>query len=334
MRRLAVALVVVIAAVGGAWLLLGGGGGGGVSATPEPSIPPVSPSTEVVADGRVVPVRIAELGAAVPGTIAEVLVVEGDAVVAGDPLVRLDPTSARAEVDAATAGVAAADANVARAAAGVDEAAAAVDAAEAAEDQAVAGVERAQAARDALPASASSAAERAAEAEIDAARAALDGARASLRGARAGAAAAAAAEAAARAEADRARAGLAAAQAGLDELTIAAPFAGTVASLDARPGERAAPGIVLVRVADTAEWRIETTDLDETTVARVAVGAPVTTTFDGLPGVTVEGTVTSVALFGSTAQGDIVYRAIVTPSTVPEGLRWNMTATVTVAAGE
>ncbi|MCU0478736.1 MAG: efflux RND transporter periplasmic adaptor subunit, partial [Chloroflexi bacterium] len=113
-----------------------------------------------------------------------------------------------------------------------------------------------------------------------------------------------------------------------------APFAGTVASLDARIGERAGPGVPLARVADVSGWRIETTDLDETTVARIAVGATARITFDGLPGTTVDGTVTSVALFGASAQGDIVYRAIVTPTTAPEGLRWNMTATVTVEAGE
>ena len=333
MRRLVLALVVVIAAILGGWLLLRGGGGGGASATPSQSIPPVPPSTEIVADGRVVPLRFAELGAAVPGTIAEVLVAEGAEVATGAPLIRLDPAAAQAEVDAATAAVAAADAGVARAAAGVPEAAAAVDAAAAAEDQAIAGVSRARASRDALPSSASTAQERAADAEIDASRAALAGARANLRGARASAAAAAAAETAARAEADRAKAGQAAAQAGLDQLTIAAPFAGTVASLDAREGERAAPGVVLVRVAGTTGWRIETTDLDETTVARVAVGAPVTITFDGLPDVRVDGTVESVALFGASAQGDIVYRAIVKPATTPEGLRWNMTATVTVATG-
>ncbi len=333
MRRLALLLVVVIAAVAGGWLLLGRPGGG-ATATPGPSIAPVPPSTEVVADGRVVPEPYAELGAAVPGTIAEVLVAEGGAVAAGAPLVRLDPAAAQADVDAAKAAVAAADAGVAGAAAGVTQAAAAVDAAEAAVAQAVAGVEGARAARDALPSSASSDQERAADAEIDAARAALAGTQASLRGARAGAAAAAAAETTARADADRATAGLAAAQAGLDQLTIAAPFAGIVASLDARVGERAAPGVVLIRVAGTTGWHIETTDLDETTVARVAVGAPVTITFDGLPDARVDGTVTSVALFGASVQGDIVYRAIVKPATVPDGLRWNMTATVTVKTDE
>ncbi len=332
MRRLAVVAVVAIVAIAGAWFLLGGRGGGGASATAQPSIPPVAPSTEIVADGRVVPVRHAELGVAVPGTIVEVPVAEGDTVAAGDPLVRLDPTAAQAEVDGATAAVTAAEANAAQAAAGVTQAKAVVDAADAGVDQSAAGVDRARAARDALPSSASSAQERAADADVDAARAALVGARANLRSARAAATGATKAAAAATAEAARAKAGLAAAQEALADLTITAPFAGTVASLEARVGERAAPGVPLVRLADASGWRVETTDLDETTVARVAVGAPVTITFDGLPGVTVDGTVTSVALFGSTSQGDIVYRAVVTPATTPEGLRWNMTATVTVTA--
>jgi multidrug resistance efflux pump len=99
-------------------------------------------------------------------------------------------------------------------------------------------------------------------------------------------------------------------------------------------GERAAPGIVLVRVADTTGWRIETVDLDETTVARLAVGAAVTITFDGLPGIRVDGSVASIALFGASVQGDVVYRAVVRPAAVPEGLRWNMTATMTVQTGE
>ena len=74
------------------------------AATPDPSIAPVPPSTEVVADGRVVPARYAELGAAVPGTIVEVLVAEGDAVAAGAALIRLDGAAAQAEVDAADRG--------------------------------------------------------------------------------------------------------------------------------------------------------------------------------------------------------------------------------------
>jgi len=334
MRRLALVAVVLVAAVGGAWLLLGNAPGGGPGATPNPSLPPVPPSTELVADGRVVPVRSAELGVGVPGEIAEVPVAEGDTVTAGQPLVILDDTAAAAEVEAAQAAVAAAEAGVTQAEAARAQAVAQREAAIAAVDQARAGVDRARAARDGLPSGASTAQEEAADADVAAATAALEAARANLRAATAARDAATAGVAAAQAELDRASAGLAAAEEALAGLTVTAPFAGIVASLDARVGERATPGIVLVRVADTSGWRIETTDLDETIVARVAPGAPVTMTFDGLPGVTVEGTVTSVALYGATVQGDVVYRAVVEPASVPEGLRWNMTATVTVAAGE
>jgi HlyD family secretion protein len=230
--------------------------------------------------------------------------------------------------------VAAAEAGVARAEAAQAQAVAQREAADAAVDQARAAVTRADATRDGLPSGTSSNQRRAANADVTAAQAALDGARANLRAATAAGNAATAGVTAAQAELDRAKAGLAAAEEGLAQLTVTAPFAGTVASLDARVGERAAPGIAIVRVADTSGWRIETTDLDETTVARVAVGAPVTITFDGLPDAAVDGTVRSIALYGANAQGDIVYRAVVEPASIPDGLRWNMTATVTVDAAE
>lgn len=336
MRRLAIIAVVVIAAVAGGWLLLGGGSAlvGSSGSTPEPSIGPVPTSGEIVADGRAVPVRHAELSTQVPGTIAAVLVAEGDTVTAGQPLVRLDAGAADAEVAASTAAVDAAVAGLDRAKAAQAQAVAGRDAATASVDQAKAAVSGARAARDALPSGASSAQKRAANADTDAAVAALDGARANLRAATASRDAAVAGVAGAQAELDRAKAGLAGAQARASELTVGAPFAGTVASLDARAGEQAGPGVVLVRVADTSAWRIETTNLDETVVARIAVGSPVSITFDGLPGVTLDGTVVSVDGFGTSSQGDIVYRAVVEPATVPGGLRWNMTATVTFRAAE
>lgn len=329
MRRLALAVVLVVAAAGGAWLLLGRPTGAG-PASPTSSPGPVPPAAEVVVDGRALPVRRAELSAAAPATIVAVLVEEGAAVAAGAPLVRLDDAAARAELQAASAGLAAAEADAARASALLGQATAAVDAAAAAVDGAAAGLGGARAARDGLPSGAPAAQRRAADAQVDGARAALEAARADLRGARAARDAAGRAQAAAAADAERARAAALAAQAAVDQLTVSAPFGGTVASLDARAGERAAPGVPLVRLADTSGWLVETTDLDETTVARVPVGARVTITFDGLPGVSVEGVVTSVDLWGASSQGDIVYRAVVTPATIPAGLRWNMTAAVTV----
>jgi multidrug resistance efflux pump len=326
-------VVVAVAAGGGLWLLASG-----IVAlpgpTPAPALPPVPPATEVVADGRVVPVQSAELGVIVPGTISEVAVAEGDRVTEGQALIVIDDPAVRAEVDAARATVAVAEASVTRAEATRAQAVAQREAAAASVDQAQAVVAGARAARDALPSGAGAAQRRAADAEVAAALAGLEVARAQFRAAGGARDAAAASVTAATADLARAAAGLAAAEAALARLTVTAPFSGIVASLDARVGERATPGIPIVRLADTSSWLVETTDLDETTVARVAVGGPATITFDGLPGVTVEGTVISVALFGALVHGDIVYRAVVEPATIPEGLRWNMTATVTVAVAE
>ena len=334
MRRLAIVLVVVLAAAGGAWLLLGGGPGGEASATPDPSVPPVPPSTEIVADGRVVPVRCAELTADVPGEIVEVARRRGrrgDGRRAARPA-RRHRGRGRGRRRRGRRGRG--RGRPARAEAVEAQAVAQRDAAAAAVDQARATLARARAARDGLPSGASGAQERAADADVDAARAALTGAQANLRAAHRG---------------PRRRGGGARQR----RLTSPAPAPGSTrprpplprrrwsrrsaarsrrSTLASASGPR--PGSRWSRVADTSGWRIETTDLDETTVARVAVGAPVTITFDGLPGVTVDGTVRSVALFGATSQGDIVYRAVVKPASIPDGLRWNMTATITVDAAE
>ncbi len=330
MRRLAVILVAAAAVIGSILIIVGGIPGGGPGPTPDPTQPPVPPSSEIVVDGRAIPVRSAELGVAVPGVIAEVLVAEGDAVAAGEALVRLDATAAEAQVAAAQGSVTAAEAGLTRARAGEAQAIAQREAAAAQVDQARATVTRARATRDALPSGTSSAQRRAANADVDAALAALEVTRANLRAATGARDAASAAVAAAQADLDRAAAGLRGAEAAESQLTLTAPFAGTVASVDARTGEQAAPGIALVRVADTSGWLVETTDLDETTVGRVVVDAPVSIAFDGLPGETIGGTVRSIAMYGANVQGDVVYRAVIEPATIPAGLRWNMTATVTV----
>jgi multidrug efflux pump subunit AcrA (membrane-fusion protein) len=58
----------------------------GAELTPSPDLPP---SNAVVADGRVIPVQSAELSLETGGVVSEILVKEGDAVRAGQPLVRL-----------------------------------------------------------------------------------------------------------------------------------------------------------------------------------------------------------------------------------------------------
>jgi multidrug resistance efflux pump len=319
MRRWLVALIGLLGVLAVVALLVGGtipfaGSRVGASATP---LPPVPASDRVVAEARAVPARTAELGVSVPGVVARVSVGEGDTVAAGAPLLALDG--------------AAADANVAAARATLDAAAARVDQASAAASQADAEVNRAQAAfdvakagRDQVPSTASSAQKRAADAQVHGAQAGV----ASARAARDGLTAAARA-----AEADRARAAaaLVGAQAAASALQLSAPFAGTVASVDAKPGDVVAAGPPLIRIA-AGGWTFHTTDLGQDAVASIAVGNPATVTVDGFGGSPIAARVTRIASVGVDSQGDILFTVVLEPTgTVPDGIRWNMKASAQIA---
>jgi HlyD family secretion protein len=135
----------------------------------------------------------------------------------------------------------------------------------------------------------------------------------------------------ARAQVSSAEAELNLARLELADTTLEAPFAGTVAALDLRASEYVAPGTVVVRLADTSSWQIETSDLTELSVAKIREGAPVTITFDALPGLELPGKVARIKGYGESKQGDITYTVMVAPDR-PEGqLRWNMTASVKIA---
>lgn len=73
----------------------------------------------VSAEGQILPLRDAALSFQTAGVVAEVLVVEGQSVGEGDPLIRLDATDLEISVKQAEAGLAQAEANVVAAEAGL-----------------------------------------------------------------------------------------------------------------------------------------------------------------------------------------------------------------------
>ena len=332
----AVVLVLVIG-VAVALVVANGGfrGGGSGGASPAPSTPGVVPSDSgVVAEGRALPVQTAELSSAALGRVAQIPVKEGNHVQAGAALLQLDTAAADADVASAQASQTSATAAVAGAESSLQQAGANVDAARASVNQALASRRAAVAARDEVPSGASSAVKRQADAEVDQATAAVAVSRAQLDAARAAADGAQAAVSEAQWGEQRAEAAVAAAEAARDQLSVTAPFAGTVISVDAAVGDLVQPGAVVVRLADLSGWRFETTDLSESNIARVAVGQPVSVSVDGLPGQDIAATVESVGGFGSSSQGDIVFRVLAAPTgAVPDGLRWNMTVTLDIDTG-
>lgn len=120
----------------------------------------------------------------------------------------------------------------------------------------------------------------------------------------------------------------------LKNATMVAPFTGTITTLNLDPGEYAAAGAEVVRLADTSQFQVETTDLTELSIVQVSEGMPVTLTFDAIAGLELPGKVSKIRPFGDTKQGDIVYTVYVTPDQQDARLRWNMTAKVRIDAGK
>ncbi len=319
---LAFAAVVTAVAVAAMLGVFSGGGTGSGPVAPSNGIaatlPPVAIVDEVVADGIAVPVRAAELAVAAGGTVADVPVVLGETVAAGDVLVRLDTAAIDAEIEGAQAAAAAAAALAAQAGAYRTQADEQVAVALAGLDQAEAALTTA---RD----------NNVGEDEAVAARSA---ARAQVRVARAAVTAAAEGVTAAEADARRAEAAVTALEVAREDLTIRAPFAGTVAALPVREGALAAPGQVVVRLGDESAWEFVATELDESGIAGVRQGAEATITLDGIPGASIPGTVARIGGYGESRQGGVVYEVVVVPDgEVPDGVRWNMTTTIAIKVG-
>jgi len=188
---------------------------------------------------------------------------------------------------------------------------------------------------------------RVAEAGVQAAAAQRDVAQAQLETVQAGATAEEIT--AAEAVVSQAEAALQVARAGLDQATLRAPFiqkgseaapsiqkgseaalaTGTVTALEVGPGEAVMPGQVALTLVDLSRLRVETTDLSELDVARVAVGQRASIYVEPL-GVTVGGRVVRIASQAEMIGGDVVYAVVVELDEQPPGLRWGMSVEVEI----
>lgn len=240
------------------------------------------------------------------------------------PLLGAPEENARAQVAAAEANTSAAQLALAEARAGTTDAergAANASVGVAAAQQGVAEAQRALLAAGAR------------EEEIRLAEIAVEQARLGLTAAGHAEGAAEAAMAQAEAGVAVATAALAEARAARERTVLTAPFIGTLAELLVEDGEWATPGFPVARVGGGG-WVVETTDLVELDVVRVAVGQPVEVTLDALPGETLRGTVVDIGRVPELVLGDVTYHVRIALDSVPEALplRWGMTALVTIAA--
>ncbi|HET9908496.1 MAG TPA: HlyD family efflux transporter periplasmic adaptor subunit [Anaerolineales bacterium] len=120
-----------------------------------------------------------------------------------------------------------------------------------------------------------------------------------------------------------------AAKAGVAAFTVVAPFDGTVADLPAQQGSSINVGDVAVTIADFSHWIVKTTDLTELDVVTVQDGQPTVITLDAIPDVALNGEIQSISQTFEEKQGDVVYEVTVALQDGHPSLRWGMTAIVT-----
>ncbi len=126
-----------------------------------------------------------------------------------------------------------------------------------------------------------------------------------------------------------AEAQLAAAHAAIDDRELLAPFDGVISALHVNPGEWVAPGSPVLLIGNLDQMQVETTDLGEIDVAHIMVGDPAMVTFDSLPDLALQGTVSRIAPMPTEGAG-VNYPVIITLDEIPAALRWGMTAFVDI----
>jgi len=132
----------------------------------------------------------------------------------------------------------------------------------------------------------------------------------------------------------QAQAGLEAASVALGRCEVRAPFAGTVGAVSVRMGELITPGQPLVTLGDLATLRVETTDLDEVDVARVALGQRASITFDAIPERVFAGQAVRISPMAEPGAGGVNYTVVVTLDESDPAIRWGMTAFVDIEVGK
>jgi RND family efflux transporter MFP subunit len=126
---------------------------------------------------------------------------------------------------------------------------------------------------------------------------------------------------------------LAAAEKALADLSLQAPFDGTVSRLNVRVNEWVVPGQSLILFGDLSHLQVETTDLSEIDVAQIKPDSVAQITFDALPDVTVEGRVIRISPKADEGAG-VNYTVVLEMDETPEALRWGMTAFVDITIEE
>lgn len=289
----------------------------------EPTEPVVEPtpseSPALIAEGRLLPVNSMNQFFSGPGQVAEVLVKDGENVIAGQVLARLH-SSPNAELALARA-----EEEVLAAQQGLEtlESNAQVSLAQANLD-----VLAAQEQRDAAQEQYDAEATEQTKADLEAAEAILQQAEQAQAQLEANAGIDPDQMAAAQARLVTAQAALASAQAAIDALELKATIDGTVVDLTLQAGDWVTAGQPVITLADYSAWIVKTDNLTELEVTGVQVGQSVKVILDAMPEKTLSGEISQINSRFEEKRGEITYTATILLSQPDPAMLWGMTAVV------
>jgi HlyD family secretion protein len=128
---------------------------------------------------------------------------------------------------------------------------------------------------------------------------------------------------------NNANAQVAAAEDTLSNYELKAPFDGTITDVNVSVNEMVGPQTQAVQIADFSEWYVDTSDLTELEVVKIAKGQTATVVADALPGVEMVGMVDKISQSYKSQGGDILYTVRLSMPNIDSRLRWGMTVEVT-----
>ncbi len=134
---------------------------------------------------------------------------------------------------------------------------------------------------------------------------------------------------AAEAQVEQARINVEIAQNRLDDATLLAPFDGQIGAWNVREGDTVAMTSPVGTLLDTTAFHVDLS-IDETEISKIVAGQRATLSLDAYPATLIEGTVSQVALLGTSAQGIVTYRVEITLSDMDVEIRPLMTAAVDI----
>ena len=124
-----------------------------------------------------------------------------------------------------------------------------------------------------------------------------------------------------------------AAQATLNLARVVAPFSGIVTEAYSLQGDLVSAGTTAFRIDDLSSLLVDV-EVSEVDINNVAVGQPVTLTFDAILGKTYNGTVVEVAQTGTVSAGVVSFKVTVEISDADSQVKPGMTAAVNVTVKE